>query len=120
MNDHAKPSHRLALDEPVVCVEMPDWTTELLSVLVLVIGIFAIVAVAEGEVAIERKRQAEASAERWKARALAIDASPTVRIVPDKPGFECLQFNVRREWTRAVAAKCEELGGLLQLAGSPK
>lgn len=112
-NDHVTPFARLAGERPIVCVEQPSWTVELLALLALLE--FAALCMAVGQMRISDKQAEQAGEETtfWMETALAPETLPTVRIAEEGAGFRCDNFRIRREWERAVAAKCQELGGML-------
>lgn len=118
MRDHVQPRMRssMALDPANVCIEQPDWGKELLATLVVAVAFLGVVLIAQFSSDAESLRIARADAARWKARAMQMDTTPTVRIEPQGVGFRCSHMNVRREWEAAVAAECQILGSLLHMA----
>ncbi len=113
MTDHALPADRLATGKPIVCIEQPSFVQELLITLV-VVQVIAIVTLAGHYLtAVEEATAMRAQAQFWMESALAPDTAPTIRVDATGDGIRCSSFKVRREWERAVSAKCIELGSLL-------
>ncbi len=123
MRDHATAESRLACGKTFVAIEQPDWTMELLTLLALALVIAwcvtaaqATIAIAERDIALRARDRAVEERDTWQQIALEEDKVPTVRVEPNGVGFRCRLFNVRREWEQAVAAKCQSMGALLQMA----
>lgn len=110
---------RLATDRPVVCIEQPSFAHELLVAFSALLLMGWLMAAGELTGVKDERDAALADAAHWKQVALTPDApdhTTRVRLVRDGSGFVCEQFNVRREWERAVAVQCEVLGSLLMVA----
>lgn len=113
MTDHALPAERLATGKPIVCLEYPSFIHELLIALV-VVQLIAIVTLAGHYMAAdEEAKSMRDQTQFWMEMALSPDTAPTVRVDAAGDGIRCSAFKVRREWERAVSAKCFELGSLL-------
>jgi hypothetical protein len=113
--DRVSPVARMCRRRAVVR-HSPGWTVELLGLFVLALGIALLVTMGQLAVAMTETRAAEGEAEFWREFALAPDTRPRVVLDHDGKRFRCSQFHIQREWELAVAAECEVLGGLLEMA----
>lgn len=114
--DFCTPTARLAIQPQVICQQQPDWRLELtvMAAVLLACGwLFA-----AGALAQERINSAAIAGDRdyWKTVVASTERDPAVRIVAKGNGFKCVNFNVRREWEKAVESQCQALGGLLHMA----
>lgn len=121
MKDHMSAGARAAIGRPTVYVDFPDWTIELLLCLVLALGAALVVTWAKFYEATRPSTEladARAEAVFWREMALAPETATSVRLEPLGAGYKCKHFNIRAEWELAVAAECEVLSSLLQMARS--
>lgn len=117
LRDCVSPEERLAGAEPV---EQPGWITDLVAALCFVLMV-ALAAAAGHIVRLTAELDVmEGERDLWMEFALAPDPRATVVIERDRTGFRCSNLNVRREWELAVAAECQVMGRLLQMASDPK
>lgn len=116
MTDHVAAKARMAMERPRVCVEQPSWTLELLTLLMLLLMVALLMTL--GQLAVSSAERDVAAGERdlWMELALAEDTRTAVRLTANGSGYECVHFRVRREWEVAVAAECQVMGALLQMA----
>lgn len=114
--DHVSATARLALETPIVKIEAPTWTTEILSALLLVMGIGTLIAIGHAAVVTAERDHARRDAQFWRSVATAPDSQPTVRLSPGPTGHTCRGFNIDPAWERAIQAECAVMARLLQMA----
>lgn len=114
MTDHMRASSRLA---PLfVCAEQPDWRLELLTALCAVLMIATLVVLAQLAVMTAERDVAVGERDLWMRRVVQENQRTAVRLDRQGRGYQCTQFNVRREWGGVVAAQCKAMGELLYIA----
>jgi hypothetical protein len=116
MNDHVARSARLATDTPVIRFEAPDWSTEILAALLVVMGVGLLIALGKGLITVSERDNALRDARFWKSVATSQDGEPTVKLSPGPSGYTCRNFNIDPAWERAVQTECAVMARLLTMA----
>lgn len=107
---------RLALERLHICVESPSWTVELLCALVAVLIVACLVTLGLLAESMTEARETRETLRAVQKAAALEPTAPMVRLEPRTGRYDCVHFNVRREWEAAVAAECAVMGRLLYLA----